>query len=148
MKKGNYMNKKITIVINITFSISYVYFILSYSMEAFTNITVPWEALSKVKHFLFQSELAIFQLAFFGISLVTVATLSFVLYKMRFSKFVVFLCGVGFFPTLVPVLCNAFWGPMIGEDYNIIWLVMPVFLLLYLITFQIFFFRDYKRISK
>lgn len=158
--RGDFVTKMHSIGINALFTTSYIYFIIFYSQEYSMLIQpnsemiakimpdVIAEMLSKMKHFLFQSDSGIVPLAIFSFCLITVAFLSINLYAMNFSKFVVFSVAAGFVPTLVPVACNALLGPMVDEKYSTIWLALPIFLLIYLITFQFFFIRDYKQISK
>lgn len=153
------MTKRYSIGINALFTISYIYFIAFYShalsgetkesleviMKSLPEVLV--RLLSKIDNFLFHSEPGMVPLFIFSFSLIAVAFLSFVLYGMGFSKVVAFLCGIGFIPTVGLVLYNAFLGPMVDEIHNIIWLTLPILLLIYLVVFQIFFIRDYKRIS-
>lgn len=135
--------KKYSIGINIVFVINYIYFIIFYSQGTDVQIKLP----SKLTHFLFQSEAGVVPLFVFGLCLIAVAVLSLALNSIGFSKATTVLCGLGFIPALAPIVCNIFFGPMVDEKSDIIWLAITVFLVIHLILFQTFFIRDYKRIG-
>lgn len=142
--------------VNIAFSVSYIYFITFYFMRFLSKIPaaikflpeVFIETLSKVLSFLFQSESGMIPLAAFSICLIAVAIFGFSLYYIHFSKVTTVLLCLGFIPALAPILCNAFFGPMTDEtSSDKLWFSITVLLLIYFIAFQIFFYRDYKRIK-
>lgn len=135
--------KKYSIGINVVFVINYIYFIIFYSQGTDVQIKLP----SKLTHFLFQSEAGVVPLIVFSLCLIVVAVLSLALNSIGFSKVTTVLCGLGFIPALAPIACNIFFGSMIDEKSDIIWLAITVFLVIYLILFQTFFIRDYKRIG-
>lgn len=137
-------NKTIAITTNIAFSISYIYFIVFYLQGTFIQLPLP----SKLKHFLFESETGMIPLAVFSLCLIVIAVVSFALYFMKFSKAASVLCGLGFVPTLSPILCNLYFGPFVNEKSDILWLTITVILSIYLIAFQTLFIRDYKRIDE
>ena len=138
------MEKRYSIGINIAFTISYIYFITFYSQG--TPVTIPLP--SKIEHFLFQSESGMIPLALISLCLIVVAIASIALRGIKFSKITVALCGFGFVPTIAPILCNIFFGPIVDEKSDILWLAVAIILLIYLIAFQILFIRDYKRIDE
>lgn len=135
--------KKYSIGINIAFAINYIYFIIFYSQGTDVQIKLP----SKLTHFLFQSEAGMGPLFMFSLCLIVVAVLSLALNSIGFSKVTTVLCGLGFIPALVPIVCNIFFGPIVDEKSDILWLAITAFLLIYSVLFQIFFIRDYKRIG-
>ncbi|MBQ3523588.1 MAG: hypothetical protein IJB93_03570 [Clostridia bacterium] len=137
-------NKTIALTTNIAFLISYVYFIVFYLQGTFIQLPLP----SKLKHFLFESETGMMPLAVFSLCLIVIAVVSFTLYSMKFSKATSVLCGLGFVPTLSPILCNLYFGPFVNEKSDVLWLTIAVILSIYLIAFQTLFIRDYKRIDK
>ncbi len=137
------VNKKLALIINAVFSICYIYFIAFYSQGTKMQIQLS----SKLTHFLFQSESGMIPLAMFSLCLIVVAFLSFALHGIRFSKVTTVLCGLGFVPALAPIVCNIFFGPIVDEKSDILWLAITAILLIYLILFQIFFIRGYKRIG-
>ena len=152
----NKTDKIFVVSINLAFSISYIYFILFYSMgiqlensiEIKPSSEVLIEALSKVIHFLFQSETGIIPLAAFSFCLIIVAILGLFLYYTLFSKVTMVLLCIGFVPVLAPILCNAFFGPITDEkSSNILWLSITILLIIYLVVFQIFFYKDYNKIK-
>lgn len=136
-------NKHKVLIINAVFSICYIYFITFYSQGTDIQISLPL----KLRHFLFQSESGMIPLAVFGWCLIVVTVLSFVLHRMNFSKTTVILNCLGFIPAVAPIAYNMFFGPFIDEKSDMLGLSATVILLIYLILFQIFFIRDYKRIS-
>lgn len=138
------MEKRYSIGINIAFTISCIYFIIFYSQG--TPVTIPLP--SKLTHFLFQSESGMLPLAMFSLCLIVIAVFSFALYGMKFSKATSILCGLGFVPALAPILCNMFFGPIVDEKSDMLWLAATILLLIYLFAFQILFIRDYKRIDE
>ena len=143
------IDKRFSLIINITFTLSYIYFILFYSNGVFDRFTIkiPSEALTRIEHFLFESESGMIPLAMFILCLIIVSVLSFVLHGMKFSKSTAIINGLCVIPPIAPILCNSFFGPISdNERSNTIWLIIMVFLLIYLIVFQIFFCRDYKKI--
>lgn len=135
--------KKYSIGINIAFAINYIYFIIFYSQGTDVQIKLP----SKLTHFLFQSEAGVVPLVVFSLCLIAVAVLSLALNSIGFSKATTVLCGLGFIPALAPIVCNIFFGPIVDEKSDILWLAITAFLLIYSVLFQIFFIRDYKRIG-
>ncbi len=148
------IEKRMAINLNITFSISYIYFIAFYSMgiwqsdfiELKPSSGVLMDALSKVMSFLFQSESGMIPLAVISLCLIVVAILGLSLYYMHFSKATTILLCLGFVPALVPILCNAFFGPITDEtSSDRLWLSITILLIIYLIVFQIFFYKDYKK---
>lgn len=139
----NKFNKKSAIIINIAFLISYIYFFVFYSQGTFIKIQLP----SKLMHFLFQSESGMIPLAIVGLCTVIVSICAFDLKRMSFSKPTVIMCGASFIPALAPVMYNLFFGPIVDEKGDVLWLTATVILLIYFIVFQIFFIRDYKRLT-
>lgn len=148
--------KRMAINLNIAFSISYIYFIAFYSMgiwqsdfiELKPSSGVLMDALSKVMSFLFQSESGMIPLAVISLCLIVVAIFGFALYGMHFSKGTIILLCLGFIPALAPILCNAFFGPITDDkSSDILWLSISTLLIIYLIVFQIFFYKDYKKIK-
>lgn len=125
------MEKKHSIGINVFFTISYIYFIAFYSQ----GTQMPIQLSSKLTHFLFQSESGMIPLAMFSLCLIVVAVLSFALHGIRFSKVTIVLCGLGFIPALVPIVCNIFFGPIVDEKSDILWLAITAFLLIYSVLF-------------
>lgn len=148
--------KRMAINLNIAFSISYVYFIAFYSMgiwqsdfiELKPSSGVLMDALSKVMSFLFQSESGMIPLAGFSFCLIVVAIFGFSLYGMHFSKMTKSLLCLSFVPALAPILCNIVFGPITEEQSsNILWLSITIFMIIYLLVFQILFYKDYKKIK-
>lgn len=149
------IEKRMAINLNIAFSISYIYFIAFYSMgiwqsdfiELKPSSGVLMDALSKVMSFLFQSESGMIPLAVISLCLIVVAIFGFALYGMHFSKGTTILLCLGFIPALAPILCNVVFGPITEEQSsNILWLSITIFLIIYLLVFQILFYKDYKKI--
>ena len=149
-------DKRIAVNLNIAFSLSHIYFILFYSMgiqlensiEMKPSSEVLIEALSKVIHFLFQSESGMIPLAVFSFSLIVVAILGLLIYRSSFSKVTTAMLCLGFVPALAPILCNMFFGPITDENSsNVLWLSITILLIIYLIVFQILFYKDYKKIK-
>ncbi len=150
------IEKRMAMRLNIAFSICYVYFITFYSMgfwqgdyiEIKPSSGVLMDALSKVMSFLFQSESGMIPLAVISLCLIVVAIFGFALYGMHFSKGTTILLCLGFIPALAPILCNIFFGPITDKiSSDKLWLSITVLLLIYLIVFQILFYRDYKKIE-
>ena len=150
------IDKRMAVNLNIVFSISYIYFIAFYSMgiwqsdfiELKPSSGVLMDALSKVMSFLFQSESGMIPLAAFSFCLIIIAILGLFFYRSFFSKVTTILLCLGFIPALAPILCNIVFGPITEEQSsNILWLSITIFLIIYLIVFQILFFKDYKKIK-
>lgn len=150
------INKIMAMNLNIAFSISYIYFIAFYSMGIWQSNYIEMkpspgvliETLSKVMSFLFQSESGMIPLAVISLCLIVLAILGFSLYCMNFSKVTTTLLCLGFVPALAPIFCNLIFGPMTEEQSSdILWLCITILLIIYLIVFQILFFKDYKKIK-
>lgn len=150
------IDKRMAVNLNIVFSISYIYFIAFYSMgiwqsdfiELKPSSGVLMDALSKVMSFLFQSESGMIPLAAFSFCLIIIAILGLFFYRSFLSKVTTILLCLGFIPALAPILCNIVFGPITEEQSsNILWLSITIFLIIYLIVFQILFFKDYKKIK-
>ncbi len=150
------INKIMAMHLNIAFSICYIYFITFYSMgiwqgdsiELKPSSGVLMDALSKVISFLFQSESGMIPLAIISLSLIVVSIFGYSLHGMHFSKVPTIMLCLGFIPALAPILCNMVFGPMTEEQSSdILWLSITIFLIIYLLVFQIFFFRDYKKVK-
>ena len=152
----NKTEKRMAIILDIVFSVCYIYFISFYSVGFFQNDFIKikpqsgvlTDALSKVVGFLFQSESGMIPLAIISLSLVIISILAFPLYKMHFSKVTTTMLCFGVVPALVPILCNIVFGPITEEQSsNILWLSITIFLIIYLLVFQILFYKDYKKIK-
>ncbi len=150
------IEKRIAIRLNIAFSISYIYFIVFYSMgvwqsdfiELKPSSGVLIDGLSKVMSFLFQSESGMIPLAAFSFCLIIVAIFGLSLYRSLFSKMTTILLCLGFIPALAPIFCNMVFGPMTEEQSSdILWLCITILLIIYLVVFQILFYKDYKKIK-
>lgn len=138
------------IVINVVFSISCIYFMLFYSNGILGRPLIKIEALEGVIGFLFFKESVIIPVMIFGCCLIAVAILAWFLYRKIFSMATIIMLCLGFVPALIPILCNAYFGPSIDADGitgAIKYSITTAILLIYIVVFKIFFYRDYKRMD-
>ncbi|MBQ4571805.1 MAG: hypothetical protein IJA80_00845 [Clostridia bacterium] len=150
------IEKRMAMRLNIAFSICYIYFISFYSIGLWQNDAIELkpssgvliDVLSKVMSFLFQSESGMIPLAVISLSLIIISVFGFSLHGMHLSKVTTGLLCLGFVPTLAPILCNMIFGPITDDkSSDMLWLSVTILLIIYLVIFQILFYKDYKKIK-